>query len=299
MGIEQKKTIDENLQHVIEYMDSVMKYGMQGMAGAVWPVIIRRWNDDKLCYEYPFTYFSNLQQKNRLYLYAETKAERIKALKLLLDKLIAGDIDIHLYHLGLYLLYPYLGSRYQDEDENIVGKKRATYMSSLPKLELKNDDDFLTATWSYLINRYYPELGEEIVRVPSLTSIRMLFKPDHFGDYTGIHYSDADWIEPIGGYRLEVKKWVGEKDPMTPEPKKPGMVEGYITLGHEGSSSGLRHFVDGIPVHAASYIEVKFGDGWIPGRYEWSFQQGEPIRIHSSRDECFYIREGSLVRVRG
>lgn len=293
------KTFDQQLEYVLAFMDSVMKDGMRGMAGAYWPVIIRRWREGQVIYEYPKTYFSNMKYVNELYLYAETKTERTKTLKHLLDKLMTGDIDIHLYHFGLFLLYPDLGSRYKDEDESKVGKKRAVYMSSLPRFELTSNDDFITSVWSYLIERYFPEVGEEIVRVPSLSEIRMLFTPERFGNYTGRHYFDADWVEPISGLRLEVKKWVGEKDPMTPEPKKPGMVEGYITLGHEGPTGGLRHFVEGKPMHSGSYIEVKFGDGWIPGRYEWSFQQGEPIRIHSSRDECFYIREGSLVRVRG
>ncbi|TVX85601.1 hypothetical protein FPZ44_24920 [Paenibacillus agilis] len=84
---------------------------------------------------------------------------------------------------------------------------------------------------------------------------------------------------------------------MTPEPTKEGMIEGYITLGHEGGGS-LRHFVSGEKVHAGSYIEVKFGDGWIKGRYEWSFCQGDPIQIRSGRNESFYINEGSLVRIR-
>ncbi|KAF6659684.1 hypothetical protein ACT3XG_16955 [Paenibacillus polymyxa] len=60
---------------------------------------------------------------------------------------------------------------------------------------------------------------------------------------------------------------------MTPQPKKNGMIEDLITLGHKGSSNGLRHFVAGKPIQAGSYMEVKFGGGWIPGRYEWSFEK--------------------------
>lgn len=279
-------------------MESVMKHGMQGKAGAVYPVIIRRWGNDDLTYQYPSTYFINLKTVNRLYLNTETKSERIKFLKILVDKLISGDIDVHLYHLGVYILYPYSGSMRQEEDKNSLGKKRVNYMTMLPKFELNSNDDFLSSVWCDLIERRYPEVGEEIVRVPKLTEIRMLFSTEQFGSYTGRTYYDADWVEPIYGSRLEVKKWVGEKDPMTKEPKKEGMLEGYITLGHEGSGSGLRHFVSGKPIHAGSYIEVKFGDGWIPGRYEWNHNQGEPIQIYSGRAECFYIREGSLVRVR-
>ncbi|CCI70292.1 hypothetical protein [Paenibacillus polymyxa] len=46
---------------------------------------------------------------------------------------------------------------------------------------------------------------------------------------------------------------------MTPQPKKDGMIEDLITLGHKGSSNGLRHFVAGKPIQAGSYMEVKFG----------------------------------------
>ncbi|MCY9763169.1 hypothetical protein M5X06_22395 [Paenibacillus alvei] len=272
------------------------------MGGEVWPVIIRRWGggspSEKMIYEYPYTYFFNLKNNNRLYVYAETKTERIKVLKMLIDKLMAGEINIHLYHLGIFILYPYLNTFYQDQSEAILGKKRLIYIASLPRMELKSNDDFLSSVWSDLIDRHYPEVGEEVVRVPLLSEIRMLFTSDRFGNYTGTHFYDADWVEPIYGNRLDVKRWVKEKDPMTPEPKKEGMLEGHITLGHEGGGNGLRHFVSGKAIRSGSYIEVKFGDGWISGRYEWSFQQGDLIQIHSSRDEFFYIREGSLVRVR-
>ncbi|KAF6574015.1 hypothetical protein G9G54_23560 [Paenibacillus sp. EKM212P] len=82
---------------------------------------------------------------------------------------------------------------------------------------------------------------------------------------------------------------------MTPQPKKDGMIEDLITLGHEGSGNGLRHFVAGKPIQACSYMEVKFGDGWIPGRYEWSFEKDSP---NSSRHEWISIHEGHLVRVK-
>jgi hypothetical protein len=303
MNMAKTQTFDEQLQQLVDFYSNIMERGMQGMAGAVWPVIIRRWGNayDGPAYEYqyPSTYFSNLKQQYRLFVYAGTKAERIKALKLIVDKLMAGEIDIHLYHFGIYLLYPYLNSYRQDEDENAVGKKRYEYITKLPWFELKNNDEFLTSVWSDLIERRYPEVGEEIVRVPSLSEVRMLFTPELFSNHTGVHYYDADWVEPISGrLRIEVKKWVGEKDPMTPQPKKEGMIEGPIVLGHEGGANGLRHFVAGEPIHAGSYMEVKFGDGWIPGRYEWNFEQGNPIQICSSREQSILIREGHLVRIR-
>lgn len=38
--------------------------------------------------------------------------------------------------------------------------------------------------------------------------------------------------------------------------------------------SGLRHFLAGKPVHAGYILELQLEDGWIRGRYEWSFQEG-------------------------
>lgn len=38
--------------------------------------------------------------------------------------------------------------------------------------------------------------------------------------------------------------------------------------------------------------QSKFGDGWIKGRYEWSFEQNSPITIHSSRNDSFSIQDG-------
>ena len=296
-------TIEEQLQRFQDFCKQVMDRGMERMAGAQWPVIVRRWGnggreereESPYVYQYPETYFRNLKSVNRLYLYGKTKADRGKVLKALVDSFMAGEIDVYLYHFGIYMLYsrPYA----REEDIEAIGKRRAEFMQRLPRFELKSNDEYLSEVWWSLIERRWPEVGEEIVRVPSFKDVRILFTPDQFGAYTGRHYSDADWLEPVPDIRLEVKKWVGEKDPMTPEPKKKGMIEGPITLGHQGANN-LRHFVAGEPVHAGSYIEVKFGDGWIPGRYEWSFQQGSPIQVHSSRHECLYIGEGHLVRIR-
>ncbi len=299
---------ENQIQRVNEFFQKVMDKGMDGKAGAVWPVIVRRWgnvgwsderqDDPKYVYQYPERFFRNLKSVNRLDLYSDKKSNRVHALKTIADKLIAGDIDVYLYHLGLYLIYPYSGVPRINEDVQALGRRREEYLAKLPRFELKNNDDFIGAVWSDLIKRYFPEVGEEIVQVPTFSEIRMLFTPDCFGAHTGRYYSDADWLEPVPAHRLEVKKWVGEKDPMAPQPKKQGMIEGPIVLGHEGGANGLRHFVAGEPVRAGSYIEVKFGDGWIAGRYEWNFNQGDPITIHSSRNEWISIREGHLVRIR-
>lgn len=300
----QMPSFDEQLQHLNVFFTRITERGMDGYAGAVWPVIVRKWGsvhgeNQHVVHLYPETFFRNMRSQNDLYIYADTKNDRLKMLKLLVDKLMKQEIDIYLYHFGLYLLYPYLDRLRREEDAEAAGKKRSDYMATLPWLELKNNDDFISSVWSDLIERRYPEVGNEIVRVPSFTEIRMLFAPERFGNYTGTYYSDADWLEPKPGPRLDVTKWVGEKDPMKPQPKKEGMIEGPIVFGHEGSANGYRHFVEGEPVRAGSYIEVKFGDGWIAGRYEWSFEKGAPIQIHSSRDERFLITEGHLVRIRG
>lgn len=41
-------------------------------------------------------------------------------------------------------------------------------------------------------------------------------------------------------------------------------------------SSGLRHFLDGRPVHAGTMLELQLPGGvWALGRYEWSFQRDD------------------------
>lgn len=250
-------------------------------------------------YQYPATFFQNLMNVNFLLISTNTKSDRLKVLKILVDKLINNEIDIHLYHFGLYLLNPYAGARQKEEDAKAAGKRRSDFMDTLPLYELKDNDSFISEVWSGLIERRYPDVGKEIVRVPPFNEIRILFTPNQyqFGNHTGLYYSDADWLEPVPSYELKVKRWVGEKDPMIPQSKKEGVIEGSITLGHSGEG-GLRHFVGREPVYAGSYIEIKFGDGWIPGRYEWSFEQGNPIRIHSSRHRIPCCKLICLVKVK-
>jgi hypothetical protein len=83
---------------------------------------------------------------------------------------------------------------------------------------------------------------------------------------------------------------------MAPKEIPEGWVEGRIAL--ENTESGYRHYVCGVPIHSGSAIQVKFGDGWIAGRYEWSFDGKSPIRLHSG-DDLVYINEGHYARVRG
>lgn len=77
------------------------------------------------------------------------------------------------------------------------------------------------------------------------------------------------------------------------------VIEASIVLSHERAGNEMRHFVGDVQVHPGSYMEVKFGDGWVGGRYEWSLEKDSPIQIHSNRNEVLYIREGHIVRVKG
>lgn len=78
-----------------------------------------------------------------------------------------------------------------------------------------------------------------------------------------------------------------------------GWIEGRITLGPDDNAIfKLNNFVQGKAIHAGCGILVKFGDGWIDGRYEWGFRKENPIKVYSDGDEVIYIDEGHLVRVR-
>lgn len=77
------------------------------------------------------------------------------------------------------------------------------------------------------------------------------------------------------------------------------VIEAPIVLSHERAGNEMRHFVGDVQVHPGSYMEVKFGDGWVGGWYEWSIEKDSPIQIHSNRNEVLYIREGHIVRVKG
>jgi len=187
--------LEEQLQTVSDFFQRIMDRGMDGKAGAVWPLIIRIWgkgfNGQKYVYQYPATFFQNLMNVNFLHFSTNTKSERLKVLKILVDKLINNEIDIHLYHFGLYLLYPYAGARQKEEDAKVAGKRRSDFMDTLPLFELKDNDSFISEVWSDLIERRYPDVGKEIVRVPSFNEIRILFTPNQFGDHTGLYYGSS------------------------------------------------------------------------------------------------------------
>lgn len=43
---------------------------------------------------------------------------------------------------------------------------------------------------------------------------------------------------------------------------------------------GLRHYLDGQPVHAGQSLEVLMSRGWVACRYEWSFDPDRPPRLY-------------------
>lgn len=291
--------IEDKLKKLESFILKLNSYGMEGRAGTCWPVIIKRYTYEKVEYvcEYPESYFFNLQFEYELYIFSEKKSDRLAVVKFLLDKLMGNEIDIHLYHFGTYLLYSdyYSSQRSDDYNAASIGKKRATYAATLPKSRFLNNDDYITASYSNLMRKKYTDISEYRSN-PVLSNVRMLFTPDQIGAYGWPTYSNADWVEPISGkLDLECNRWVGEKDPMAPQTKKEGIIEGLILIGTDGN--GNRHFVDGEALNAGSYIEVKFGDGWIAGRYEWNFDKNSLIQIHS-RNEVLYIKEGHEVRIR-
>lgn len=299
--------VTEKLAQFENILNELNTYGMEGKAGAVWPVII--WQNHNYSekttsyeYEYPYAFFSNLQFEKKIFLrYSlEKKSERLPFAKLLIDKHMRGEIDIFLYHFGMFLIYRDYRAKLQREDliEESVGKKRAQFVQTLPSSRFKNTEDFLTSVWAYQIERRDTDIGRDYARNPFMENVRILFSNEHFASWTGHHYpGDVTWLEPISGkLDLECRKYSEEKDPMAPNKIPEGWVQGPIILGHEGAG-GLRHFVDGVPVHAGSGIHVKWGNGWIPGRYEYSFDGKSKISVHCN-DDVFFISEGHVVRIR-
>jgi len=275
-----------------------------GMAGRIeWPVIVRRYFNRQTMiykYEYPKAFFTNLQLQYRILIHYEeikSKSNRLAILKRIIDKHMTGEIDIFMYHFGMYLIFGDYGYKKDDFSEESIGKKRAQFVMKLPTSCFMSTDDFISAIWSYLIE--YRETDDyEYQRNPYMKNVRILFTNEQFAAWTGRGYSeDVTWVEPIS-YKsnLECRKWSEENDPMAPIKIPEGWVQGAIVQGRE--SSGLRHYVNGVPVHAGSAMQVKFGNGWIRGRYEWSFDGKSKIQIHCN-DDVFYISEGHQVRVRG
>ena len=52
----------------------------------------------------------------------------------------------------------------------------------------------------------------------------------------------------------------------------------HLILGED--AGGRRHFLAGRPVRAGTGLFLLTRHGWLSGRYEWSFRNGEPPRLH-------------------
>lgn len=233
---------------------------------------------------------------NRIYVITRTKKDRSTILRWLLDEIAKKEIDVFLFHFGLFLIYNEGNNMINREDIEQIGIRRSKLFSSLPRFILMSNDNFLTYMWEELIT-YLPSDQRADYRCnPKLKEVRMLFKPKRYSQYTGVYISDADWIEPISGPRdHDYHKWLGENDPLIPEDNKPDMIEGLIILGNIGKGN-IRHFVGDKPLYAGCYIEVRFGEGWISGRYEYLSKEPQ-IRIVSTRGDVIFIEEHHLVRM--
>ncbi|WP_192913073.1 hypothetical protein [Bacillus mesophilum] len=245
-------------------------------------------------YVYPSDTFYNLVNRDQAhYHFASNLEVRRQQLKELLDLHKLGETPIHLIHLGFFYIYGQYFSDYIRDDikENLIGKKRVDLYNSIPEFRLIGNDGFIADTWFALRREHEKEDWE---RNPGFHNVRLLFRPEIFSNY-GTLYDDVDWLEPkSNGPRNECYKYTKETDPMITKVDD-SYIEGTIEVGPDGG--GLRHFINGKPIHAGSLLEIKFGTGWIPGRYEWSFKTGDPIRLHSGNDELL-IKEGHLVRVK-
>lgn len=245
-------------------------------------------------YIYPSSVFYNLKIIHDLHNFnsIRNKVERVKQAKSLIDSFLNKEISLWVYHFGLYVLYNLLRIEKTDDLSEIqLGKRRYLLYQEIPTFRLEDNDNLLTQIWYSLIEENKNNVDWN--RNPSLSNVRILFNSDFFGNNYGLHYTEADWIEPISGaIDLEFKQYSKETDPMKKTDKKPNH-QGPIILGTDGG--GKRHFVNGNPISAGTLIEIKFGKGWLQGRYEWSFNVGDPIKICAG-NETIYINEGHIVR---
>ncbi|MFB8378107.1 hypothetical protein [Paenibacillus taichungensis] len=292
----EKVKVEDQLIQIEAFFKKLHDSGMYQKLGIEWPVRVHRELTGDYIFYYPESYLKNLVWSNHIYVSARTKRDRVTILRWLLDKITKKEIDIHIFHLGLFLIYNGGYNPLIQEDINQVGSRRRETFISLPRLMLMDNDDFLAYVWGELGAFFPSDLTPDYRCNPILSDIRMLFKPERYGHYTGIHVSDADWVEPVSGARdNQYHKWISEQDPTTPEASKPDMHQGPIILGHPGWGN-TRHFVCGEPLYAGCYIEVKYGDGWIPGRYRWDSPESR-IGVVSSSGEVITIDERHLVRI--
>lgn len=268
--------------------------GMYKKSGIEWPVRVFQALNGKYTFYYPEAYFKNIVWSNRVYVNARTKKDRVSILKWLVDQYAKGLIDVYFFHTGMYLVYNSGSNSLLLEDMEHIGSRRAEVVRSLPRFLLMNNDEFLVHMWSELGSFFPYSIGTDYHCNPSLTNVRMLFKPEIFNLHSGLDIHAAEWVEPISGARDYQHRWIS--DPMDIDEQPSGMLEGPITLGYPGQGN-TRHYVDDQSLYFGCYIEIRFGNGWIPGRYEW-VSPDPIIRVVSSSGEYVVIEEQHLVRIK-
>lgn len=210
------------------FLDHAMQGNLTLGAGTIhWPVriCIRKLNLDQEAsanyispyrYTYPRAFFKALRMSQQLSFHIDKKSERKQILMLILDRLKAETIDIYLFHFAFFLIY---GDYAHDltEDLTAVGKRREEYYATLPKMEVIENDDYLSHAWTDLILRVGGSSNTETVYNPSTSSVRLLFESHQFGNYTGRYYEDAVWVDPVPGKEdFAVKKMGEPTSTMTP-----------------------------------------------------------------------------------
>lgn len=61
----------------------------------------------------------------------------------------------------------------------------------------------------------------------------------------------------------------------------------YLELRDE--ESGLRHYLEGRPLHAGDLVDVFTKHGWEQGRYEWSYNESNPPSVWFDQDDGMVI----------
>lgn len=279
--------------NVVSFLEIVRKQGFTIPNFAKSYGVNALYDKEEISFVYPKEIFYNLKFENKVGFFTSNLSERREQLKLLLDAFKEQEIPIFLFHLGIFVIYGENPQIYIKDDvkESIVGKRRVELFASIPKFSLISNDEFIGDAWHSLI-RYFDNIDWQ--RNPSFKDVRLLFNPEFFGNY-GTTYYDVDWVEPIpNAEQNKCYTYTKETDPMN-EVKNDDYIVGPIIVGTDGG--GLRHFVNGRPINAGKGIEIRFGKGWIEGRYEWSFQKDSPIRIYAG-GEMIQILEGHIVRIK-
>lgn len=297
-----KIKLEDNIIKVDKFLRQLNGEGANNDLFSNWPVIIRGYgfnNSKTYEYVYPYPFFDNLADKISVYISFNSKSERRLFNKMIINRLMNDEIDIFTYHFGMYLLYGKDLFFLQKEDlsEQAIGKRRFEFIQSLPKSSFCNTEDFISEVWRQQIRKR--EIGsDEYSYNPSMENIRILFKPGQFDCFTGKLYdsNEISWVEPLSGERdLKCNTYTEETDPIKTSSLPEGWVQGKIYWGSDGG--GNRHFVKDTPIHCGTEIMVKFGKGWVVGRYECDLINKGDIQIWAGND-VFFINEGHEVRVR-